>query len=290
VSAATYGTYGASPTRRTKAEIEAIKAAILEALLDQHPATVRGLFYQLVSRGVIAKTEGEYRSTVCRLTADMRRHGELPYAWLADNTRWMRKSRSWSSLEDALAETAEFYRRALWAEQDAYVEVWLEKDALAGVILDVTCEYDVPLMVTRGYASLSFLYSAAEAIAAQDKPVFLYYLGDHDPSGVDIPRKVEAELRRLAPGADLFFSRLAVLPEQIVDLDLPTRPTKKTDSRSKRFVGESVEVDAIPPRKLRDVVKRAIERHIDFERLEALEEIEAQERATLSGIAERWQP
>lgn len=112
------------------------------------------------------------------------------------NTRWMRKPRSHSSLEAMLKYSAEAYRRSVWDNQDCYVEVWLEKDALAGVLYDITSAWDVPLMVTRGYPSLSFLYSAAEVIAEQEKPVYLYYFGDHDPSGIDIPRKVEADLRK----------------------------------------------------------------------------------------------
>ncbi|MHB8682460.1 MAG: hypothetical protein ACYDA2_10265 [Acidimicrobiales bacterium] len=107
--------------------MDEIRQAIFEVLREQHPATCRGLFYALVTRGVIAKTESEYKSTVIRLASEMRRAGVLPYAWLADNTRWMRKPATWHSLEDALDETARFYRRALWQGQDCYVEVWLEK-------------------------------------------------------------------------------------------------------------------------------------------------------------------
>lgn len=104
----------------------------------------------------------------------MRRARELPYDWLADNTRWQRKPRTFDSVEDALRNTAAFYRKALWNEADSYVEIWLEKDALAGVVYPVTSMYDVPLMVARGYASLSFLYSAAEAINELDVPAYIY--------------------------------------------------------------------------------------------------------------------
>ncbi len=144
-------------SRRTKAEIETVRNGLYEILSEQHPATVRGAFYQAVSRGLVGKTEAEYKTTVGRLLTEMRRAGELPYGWLADNSRWMRKPRTYESLEDMLELTAQTYRRALWGTQDAYVEVWLEKDALAGVIYEVTAEWDVPLMVTRGYPSLTFL-------------------------------------------------------------------------------------------------------------------------------------
>ena len=282
---------GSRPTsrgRRTKAEMDSIRDAIFDVLQEQHPATCRGLFYTLVGLDVIDKTESQYKHTVIRLATEMRKNGELPYSWLADNTRWMRKPSTWASLEDALNETERFYRRALWAEQDAYVEVWLEKDALAGVLYEVTEEWDVPLMVTRGYASLTFLHSAAEVIAYQDKPTYLYYLGDHDPSGVDIPRKVESELRRMAPAIDISFTRLAVNSDQIQTMALSTRPTKRSDSRAGTFEGESVEVDAIPAPVLRDLVQDAILYHVDVDRLASLRAVEAAEKETLRSINLRF--
>ncbi len=284
----TVATYPPSPTksrRRSKTEMAMIRTGLYEILAEQHPATVRGTFYQAVSRGLVAKTESEYKTTVGRLLTEMRRSGDLPYGWLADNTRWMRKPQTYNSLHDMLTLTAQTYRRALWATQDAYVEIWLEKDALAGVIYEVTQDWDVPLMVTRGYPSLTFLQEAAAEIANQGKPVFIYQLGDHDPSGVDIPRFTEAELRRMAPGADITFERLAVTTDQLIEFDLPTRPTKRSDSRSKVFDGESVEVDAIPAPVLRQLVASRIQAHIDQEALDRLLGIEAAEAETLANIA-----
>ncbi len=281
--------YGSSPIkrgRRTKAEIQTIKNGLYEILQDQHPATVRGTFYQAVGHGLVGKSEAEYKGTVCRLLTEMRRAGDLPYGWLADNTRWMRKPTSYSSLGDMLEHTVRTYRRALWDSQGAYVEVWLEKDALAGVIVDVTAEWDVPLMVTRGYPSVTYLYEAAEVISYQDRPVFIYYLGDHDPSGVDIPRFVESELRRLAPEAEIYFERLAVLPPQIADMELPTRPTKRSDTRSKGFEGQSVEVDAIPAPLLRALVRDSITTHVHPVALDQLLTVEEAERDTLRQFAE----
>lgn len=277
--------------RRTKDGIEQVKTAIYATLEADHPQTVRGLFYQLVSQGVVPKTEAAYKTLVGRLCVQMRRSGALPFTWLGDNTRWMRRPTTFSSLEDALRRTAETYRRALWDELPTYVEVWLEKDALAGVVLEETAAWDVPLMVTRGYPSLSFLYSAAEQIRAIEKPVRLYYLGDHDPSGVDIPRKVERDLRAFAPGADITLVRLAVTPEQIARYGLPTRPTKATDSRARHFTGGSVEVDAIPARTLRGIVHAAITAHIDPHQLRTIEVAEASERHLLAALAATdWQP
>jgi hypothetical protein len=125
-----------------------------------------------------------------------------------------------------MRETARFYRKALWADADDYVEVWLEKDALSAVVFDVTAEFDVPLMVARGYASLSFLHEAAEAISNEERPAYIYHLGDFDPSGVNAAEKIEESLREFAPEAEIHFERLAVLPWQIEVWNLPTRPTK----------------------------------------------------------------
>lgn len=270
--------------RRSRSDMEAIKQAIHQALAETHPATVRQTFYQLVSRGAIAKTETEYKSTVVRLLTAMRRSGEIPFGWIADNTRWMRKPSSYSSLTDMLTESQRFYRRALWDDQDAYVEIWLEKDALSGVLYDVTSEFDVPLMVTRGYPSISYLYEAAEAIAETEKPAYLYYFGDYDPSGCDITRAVESGIREFAPEADIHFERVSITREQIAAWSLPSRPTKQSDSRSEGFDGDSVEVDSIPPATLRELVRNAITRHIDPRQMAASLAIEVQERETLGRI------
>ncbi|MCX6619673.1 MAG: hypothetical protein NTY38_01060 [Acidobacteria bacterium] len=264
--------------------MQTIRTAIHDVLAADNPQTLRGLFYQLVSRGTVEKTEAEYKTTVGRLLTEMRRAGDIPFGWIADNTRWMRKPRTYDSLQSMLELTKDTYRRALWNDQDEYVEIWLEKDALAGLLYQETEPWDVPLMVTRGYPSVSYLYEAAEAIADADKPAYLYYLGDHDPSGRDITRATEKGLREFAPYAEIHFERVAVTEEQIHSLRLPTRPTKTTDSRSRGFAGESVEVDAIPAASLRSLIRGCIERHIDPIRLRKTEMVETAERETLARI------
>jgi hypothetical protein len=275
-------------TRRTKADIEQLEAELYDIVAEIQPATVRQVFYQAVSRGVIPKTDAAYKGIVCRLLSRLRREGDLPYSWIADNTRWMRKPDSYTGLQQMLEESVDLYRRDLWAQQDAYVEVWLEKDALAGVVYPVTGRWDVPLMVTRGYPSLTFVAAAAEVMRQKYRPIFIYYFGDRDPSGVDIPRFVEKELREQAPRANITFELVAVTEEQIVEMDLLTRPTKKSDSRSGKFRGESVEVDAIPPADLLQLVTDCIVQHLDVDRYHALRETEAAERKTLARFVAGW--
>jgi hypothetical protein len=282
-------TNGASPTngqRRTRSAMAEIRWAILDLLQADHPMTVRQVFYRLVSVGIIDKTEAEYKRTVCRLLTEMRLDGVIPFGWIADNTRWIRKPTTFGSVEQALKRTAETYRRALWEAQDTYVEVWLEKEALAGVLVLETDPYDVPLMVTRGYPSLSYVHEAAQAIAEQDKPAVILYFGDHDPSGVDIERNVLDRLEEFTDWADVRVERIAVTRQQIEAMDLPTRPTKVSDSRSRRFVGESIEVDAIPPATLRQLCREAIEGYIDPNALDVVRVAEQSERETLLCFAE----
>jgi hypothetical protein len=278
--------YQASPIKRpraTKVEIENRRRALHYIVEAMKPMTVRQVFYQATVRGLIEKTEAGYAKVQTDL-AWMRRAGDLPYSWLADNTRWQRKPRTFASVEEALNHTARFYRKALWSDADAYVEIWLEKDALAGVVLAITGAYDVPLMVARGYASLSFLHSAAEFIDDLDVPAHIYHLGDFDPSGVNAGEKIEETLRELAPNAEIVFERIAVTPDQIEAWNLPTRPTKTSDSRAKGFGDISVELDAIEPDTLRAIVLTAIERHLPQEQFEVLKAAEASERRLIAGV------
>ncbi len=281
--------YAASHIKRrraTRAEMEARAEALIDIVLEISPCTVRQVFYQATVRGVIEKTEGGY-AKVGRLLVQLRRDGEIDYSDIADNTRWMRKPTTWSSLKTAVERTAATYRKALWDDTDAYVEIWLEKDALSGVLWPVTQRYDVPLMVSRGYASLSFLYSAAEALEYENRPCHVYHLGDWDPSGQDAARHIEETLRDLAPSAEIYFERIAVTPDQISKWSPPGRPTKKTDTRSKNWRGDSVELDAINPNQLRELVEDVLEVHLPEEELGVLKAAEASERELLKVWADR---
>jgi hypothetical protein len=175
--------YQARPIKRhraTKTEVFERRMLLLGIVHKMQPMTVRQVFYQATVQDLVEKTEAGYAKVQTDLVL-MRKNGMLPYGWLADNTRWQRKPNTFSSIEQALQDTAQFYRKALWAEIDAYVEVWLEKDALAGVVYPITSMYDVPLMVARGYASLSFLHEAAEDINDLEVPVYIYHLATSTP-------------------------------------------------------------------------------------------------------------
>ena len=269
--------------RATKEEVGRRRDSLFAIVSKMKPMTVRQVFYQATVRNIVDKSEAGYTKVQTDLV-QMRRAGVLPYDWLADNTRWQRKPRTFSSVQQALNDTARLYRKALWADADAYVEVWLEKDALAGVVLPITAMYDVPLMVARGYASLSFLHNAAEYINGLDVPVYIYHFGDFDPSGVNAGEKIEQTLKEMAPDAEISFARVAVTTEQIDAWELPARPTKTSDSRSKGFGDISVELDAIEPGQLRSLVEAVIQRHLPAEQFRVLKLAEASEKKLINGL------
>jgi hypothetical protein len=188
--------------RRTKAKIDEIKSAIVAVLEADNPMTVRQVFYQLVARGVIEKTEEQYQGTVIRLLTEMRIDDEVSFDWIVDESRRRRENQTYDSIADTARDTARFYRRnALQACPD-YAEVWSEKEALAGIIEDAASDYDVPIIVSKGMPSLTQLYGTAHEIARAaraGKRTYIYQFGDHDPSGVLIPRTIESRLNELCP-------------------------------------------------------------------------------------------
>ena len=160
----------------------------------------------------------------------------------------------------------------------------MEKDALSGVVYPITSCTTCRSWWRAATLSLSFLYSAAEYINTLDVPAYIYHAGDFDPSGVNAGEKIEETLRELAPEAEIFFERIAVTPEQINGWDLPTRPTKASDTRSKGFGDISVELDAIEPNQLRQLVQDAIEQHLPADQFEVLKAAEESEREIISRL------
>ena len=278
--------YKASPVkrrRRTNAELAAIDEAIIRICEEEHPISLRGVYYRVVSLGAIEKTESGY-NVIGRQLGKLRRDGRVPYEHITDGTRMMRKPQTWSGLDEMLNDASLSYKRAMWDNQAAEVIILSEKDAITGAVYPVTAKWDVELGVTRGYSSDTFAHSIAQTVLANTRKVkntVIYNLGDHDPSGVDAWRDLSRKVYEFAPLGLVEFERLAVTEEQIDELDLPTRPTKGKDTRAAGFRGGSVEVDAIPSSVLRSIVENAITRHIDDHALELTRMVENEERELL---------
>ena len=281
-------------SRRTRDDITAIKVAIKDVLSADHPQTVRQVFYQLVTRNVIEKTEKDYQQVVIRLLTEMRLSDAIPFSWIIDSSRTTHETQTFDSIADAVSDTARFYRRSALRESDVYIEIWVEKEALAGIVYDAASDYDVPVIVSKGMPSLTQLYGSFRKIyrAAQaGKESFLFQFGDHDPTGALIPQVIESRMRWFCERHDCQMptvERYALTEEQIEEYQLPTRPTKRDgNSHAANFDGDSVELDALPSRVLRELVLECIEGHISASDVMVLREAEESERELLKRWAKR---
>jgi hypothetical protein len=263
---------------------------LIDYAAEHGPVTVRGLYYQAEVAEIpgIEKTDAGY-SKVQRQVLNLRRAGEMPYEDIADATRWMRKPTSYDSIEDALAETARLYRRSLWRDAPAYLEVWLEKDAIAGVIYPETSAFDVPLMVARGFCSETFAFEAIEQRGDDRRPYHVLYLGDFDRSRRDAAESLRRKLTHFAmkKGIMVEFTDLAVTLDQIQALGLPTRAPKRKSPADRAWPHPiACELDAVPPDYLRRIVREAIEVYLPAEEYRVLKVAEESERGQLRYVAE----
>jgi hypothetical protein len=182
------------------------------------------------------------------------------------------------------------YRKALWNDTDAYVEIWCEKDALAGVIYPITSLYDTPLMITRGFSSETFAYEAIAARRDDDRPYHVYYLGDFDRAGQDAARSLQEKLERFADEecVEVNFETLALEEHQIRCEKLPTRESKRVSPADKKWPHDfACELDAVPPDVLRSWVEMAINIHLPQDQLKILKVAEESEREIMSKLVGR---
>jgi hypothetical protein len=286
--------YGAGRIRRhraTRAEMEARKDSIFEIVAANQPTGIRFTYYTAVAKGIIPKTDNGYNK-VQRAILEMRRSRRIPYSWIVDNTRWMRKPTTYGSLEEALRETAESYRRALWRDAKVAVEVWCESESVAGVLYPVTERWDVPLYPCKGQTSDSFAWGAAQQYRDDDRELLIFYFGDHDPAGYEIESNLHAKLAEHSGRDDIRWERLACTIHDVRDLGLIGSPPKKRTYNDAMmggrmaFSGDAVEVEAIEPPTLRRWLDNMIRQQVDQDALGVLEYAEEAEREILTRLAD----
>lgn len=262
--------------------------------------TLRQLYYQFVSRALIANRDTEYKR-LGAIINDARLAGLIDWDAITDRTRNLMGLRHWNDPGDIVYEGAFSFRYDKWKDQDWYPEVWIEKDALTGVINGVCAELDVNYFSCRGYTSQSEMWGAAMRLARKDKagqkPV-IFHLGDHDPSGKDMTRDIQDRV-------NLFYShhagetiewveinRLALNMDQIRQYNPPPNPAKVTDSRStgyiEEFGAESWELDALEPTVLADLIREAVSGIIDQDLWDETVVKEEAEREAMKEVARRW--
>jgi hypothetical protein len=228
--------------------------------------TIRQLYYRLVATHVVENSAASYKRLVALLTK-AREEGSLDPESFVDLTRRSEAPPGYDNLGDFVAAVAQAYSRDRWQGQKNYVEVWVEKEALATVFERPCRAYQVRLVVCRGYTSISALVEASRRFQdAGDKRAHLLYFGDFDPSGQDIPRAVCEGLQRWG-GVAPRFRLVALTAEQIAKHNLPPAPAKSSDTRTARFVAahgeDTVELDALPPDVLAELIAASMEELID---------------------------
>ena len=263
-------------------------ACVSYELLEAHRSdTVRGNMYLVVSSGFLPDTGPTSYGRIQRLLNDLRKKRVIPFPWVTDNIRSTIKPSSWTGLQDFADTVREAYRRDFWSELPDHVEIIVAKDTAAGRIAPVTRAYDVPLHPLRGYSSTSFTWSITQHWRQIDTPIYVYYVGDHDPSGRNLERSIRESLTEYS-GRDFCWERLAVEPHQFDEFDVIPLAPKTRDTRYQKFVAEygdkCAEVEAIAANDLRDMVQTAIESHIPTNQWERLQKIEDEERQTWASV------
>lgn len=251
--------------------VELIDSIMTDYAQQSYTVTVRQLFYQLLSRGVIENIEKRYKS-ISKLIDTARLAGMLDWD-IEDRTRSFITRTRFADEKEAMVTLANQYHEDMWATQHYRPFVFIEKDALRGAIQQACYDYDVPLLSARGYPSSSVLHdfakgALADALMAGQEPVLLY-LGDHDPSGVNMPDSL-AEKLSLYLYYEVEVEVIALTLDQVRELNPIANPAKESDKRYPAYVkkfgfSQCWELDALPPAYLDKLVRDKVSEYIDAE-------------------------
>ena len=247
--------------------------------------TLRQLYYQLVVQNIIPNKERSYKN-LTGLVTDARMAGMMDWDALEDRVRVPRIPNDFRDLDHLTDAALASYKLDRWKGQENYVELWVEKDALAGILAPIAREYHITLMVNKGYSSMSAMYESSYRFkekADQGKELHLLYLGDHDPSGEDMVRDIADRLETF--GATLEVNKIAITKAQVNRHKPPPNPAKFSDPRATAYIAEhgpvSWEVDALPPRVLTTVIEQEIEALVDMDLMDEVKEQEERDKKLL---------
>jgi hypothetical protein len=226
--------------------------------------TLRQLYYQFVSRDLIENTQKAYKR-LGSIVNDARLAGLISWQAIEDRTRHVKSWQSWESPADAVRDTLNCYQIDKWENQPYRPEVWIEKEALAGVFDRVCMKLDISYFCCRGYNSQSEMWRSSmrfsESLRVGQEPVVLHF-GDHDPSGIDMTKDIMNRLDIFVGDGLLQVDRLALNMNQVKKFKPPPNPAKITDSRYKVYVREfgtsSWELDALEPKVLSKLVEKSV--------------------------------
>jgi len=267
-------------------------AIIEEYVLQGFSLTLRQLYYQFVARDLIPNKQTEYKR-LGSIINDGRMAGLIDWKYIEDRTRNLEKNSFWDSPQDIIDSVRESYRTDLWEGQTYRPEVWIEKEALVGVIEGICKQLDVPYFACRGYTSQSEQWRAAIRfrgyIRDGQRPVILHF-GDHDPSGIDMTRDNRDRLDIF--GVMVEVKRLALNMDQVEEHNPPPNPAKMTDSRFEGYVrkygDQSWELDALEPKLIAGLIEENVVDLMDEELYQDRVAEMEQTRETFSALSDRW--
>ncbi len=273
--------------------IEIANRIIADYARQGYDLTLRQLYYQMVAAGHIPNNERTYKNLGTAID-DGRMIGLIDWERIVDRTRNLEGLGHFDNPADIMRAAVYSYHEDKWSSQENHVEVWVEKQALAGVVQRICNRMDVSFFACRGYVSQSEMWSAARRLMryrdAGQHPVILY-LGDHDPSGIDMTRDVAARLS-LFVGDEAEVRRLALNWDQIEEYSPPPNPAKLSDSRAtgyiENFGDESWELDALPPTTINRLIEDEIGGLIDWDAWEKAVAHEEQNKALITAASDRW--
>ncbi|MEV4059691.1 hypothetical protein [Nonomuraea dietziae] len=272
--------------------IERANSICAEYTAQGFDLTLRQLYYQFVARGLIANKQTEYKR-LGAIINDARLAGLIDWNYIVDRTRNLRGLGHWSSPDQIIRNAASGYRTERWANQPTRVEVWIEKDALVGVITGICQQYDVDYFSCRGYTSQSELWGAARRLRRYEdagQKTVIIHLGDHDPSGVDMTRDITDRLELF--GASTEVVRIALNMAQVEEYNPPPNPAKLTDSRATGYIREhgrsSWELDALDPATLARLIEEEIWTWRDADQWDRDTQVMERERELLTAVSQRW--
>ena len=275
--------------RRSKDRMTMLDAQIMAVLREDHPQSVRHVFYRMTDPRLsepVEKSDRGYRHVQSRCVK-LRRAGLIPYNWIADMSRQGYFTNTYSDAGDFIRRMGALYRADLWRDAESRCEVWAESRSIASVMLADCKDLAVDLYPCGGFTSLSFVHAAAQFHnASPDKrPLVIVYVGDYDPAGVLIDVALKRELREhLRSDIELDFRRIGINEEQVELYDLPTKPRKDGDKRS-QHVTYSVEAEAMPARDLRGLLRLEVELLLPENALDVAKVAEQSERQHLDNMA-----
>ena len=292
---------GWSPGDRYLSIIENANAICQEYLTDGFDLTLRQLYYQFVARGLLTNTEKSY-DLLGRVCVKARENGLMDWNYLVDRTRNMASNNHWETPEDILKAVAEQFAIDKWANAEHVVEVWVEKEALSGVVAQACRAADVPWFACRGYVSASEMWAASQRLVEHiqnGREVTILHLGDHDPSGLDMTsdnggRLYQYVRRHVGDDVDmLHFRRIALSQQQIAQYNPPPNPAKQTDSRFQQYVNDtglnqSWELDALDPNILVQLIADEVEALRDDDVWDQASTEEKEHRERLGKLTKRW--